>query len=226
VGIRVLGETNWAPISALANLMQAVFALLQPGHVPVNMIGSGMSGTVAGQGEHLMQCYRSGKIIGSNNRSLMLAQLVGIPVGAAAVAVVYPALRQKYGFGDHGLTSPISVKWAGFAELLARGFSTLPRGSLTALIVALVLGVALTLLEPRWHRFLPSPTAVGIGMLVPGYAIVPMVVGGIVQAVWARRSPRTEAIYNIPVASGFIAGEALVLSIVAIVAAFHSLAVG
>jgi hypothetical protein len=47
VGIRVLGETNWAPISALANLMQAVFAALQPGHVPANMIGSGMSGTVA-----------------------------------------------------------------------------------------------------------------------------------------------------------------------------------
>ena len=225
VGIRVLGETNWAPISALANLMQAVFAALQPGHVPVNMIGSGMSGTVAGQGEHLMQCYRSGKIIGSNNRSLMLVQLVGIPVGAAAVAVVYPALRQKYGFGDHGLTSPISVKWAGFAELLAKGFSTLPQGCLTALVVALVLGVVITLLEPRWHRFLPSPTAVGIGMLVPGYAIVPMVVGGIVQAVWARKSARTEAIYNIPVASGFIAGEALVLSIVAIVAAVKSLAV-
>ena len=99
VGIRVLGETNWAPISALANLMQAVFAALQPGHLPINMIGSGMSGTVAGQGEHLMQCYRSGKIIGSNNRSLMITQLIGVPVGAAAVAVVYPALRQKYGFG-------------------------------------------------------------------------------------------------------------------------------
>jgi len=226
VGIRVLGETNWAPISALANLMQAVFAALQPGHLPVNMIGSGMSGTVAGQGEHLMQCYRSGKIIGSNNRSLMITQLIGVPVGAAAVAVVYPALRQKYGFGQHGLTSPISVKWAGFAELLAKGFSTLPPGCISALVVALVLGVVITLAEPRWHRFLPSPTAVGIGMLVPGYAIVPMVVGGIVQAIWSRRSPRSEAVYNLPLASGFIAGEALVLSIVAIVAAVRSLAAG
>jgi len=224
VGIRVLGETNWAPISALANLMQAVFAALQPGHLPVNMIGSGMSGTVAGQGEHLMQCYRSGKIIGSNNKSLMYTQLIGIPVGAAAVAVVYPALRQKYGFGEHGLTSPISVKWAGFAELLAKGFSTLPQGCLTALVLALVLGVAITLLEPRWHRFLPSPTAVGLGMLIPGYAVVPMVVGGIIQALWVKRSPKTEGVYSMPVASGFIAGEALVLSIVAIVAAVKSLA--
>ncbi|HEY7724155.1 MAG TPA: OPT/YSL family transporter [Anaeromyxobacteraceae bacterium] len=218
VGIRVLGETNWAPISALANFMQAVFAALVPGHVPVNMVGSGMSGTVAGQGEHLMQCYRSGKIIGSNNRSLFLIQLVGIPVGAAAVAVVYPALRDRYGFGDGGLTSPISVKWAGFAELLAKGFSTLPPGCLEALAAALALGVIITVLEPRWHRFLPSPTAIGLGMLIPGYAVVPMVAGGIVQAVWARRSPATEATYDMPLASGFIAGEALLVLVFAILA--------
>jgi uncharacterized oligopeptide transporter (OPT) family protein len=225
VGIRVLGETNWAPISALANLMQAVFAALQPGHIPVNMIGSGMSGTVAGQGEHLMQCYRSGKIIGSNNRSLMWTQLLGIPVGAAAVAIVYPALRDSYGFeGPRALTSPISVKWAGFAELLAKGFSTLPRGSMTALVVALALGVVITVLEPRWHRFLPSPTAVGIGMLIPGYATLPMVAGGVAWALWVKRSPRTEAVYNLPVASGFIAGEALVVLVIAVMAAAKSLA--
>jgi uncharacterized oligopeptide transporter (OPT) family protein len=191
----------------------------------VNMIGSGMSGTVAGQGEHLMQCYRSGKIIGSNNRSLMWTQLLGIPVGAAAVAIVYPALRDSYGFeGPRALTSPISVKWAGFAELLAKGFSTLPQGSMTALVVALALGVVISVLEPRWHRFLPSPTAVGIGMLIPGYATLPMVAGGVVWAFWVKRSPRTEAVYNIPVASGFIAGEALVVLVIAVTAAAKSLA--
>ncbi len=224
VGIRVLGETNWAPISALANLMQAVFAALQPGHIPVNMIGSGMSGTIAGQGEHLMQCYRSGRIIGSNNRSLMVTQLLGIPIGAAAVAVVYPALRASYGFqGERALTSPISVKWTGFAELLAKGFSTLPQGCLSALVIGLALGVAVTLLEPRWRRFLPSPTAVGLGMLIPGYAVLPIVAGGIAQALWAKKSSRTEAIYMMPVASGLIAGEALVVLVLAIAAAVASL---
>jgi len=224
VGIRVLGETNWAPISALANLMQAVFAALKPGSLPVNMIGSGMSGTVAGQGEHLMQCYRSGKIIGSNNRNLMIAQLVGIPIGAAAVAVVYPALRQTYGFeGPQALTSPISVKWAGFAELLSKGFSTLPHGCLTALAIGLIVGIVLTLLEPRWPGWVPSPTAIGLGMLIPGYAVIPMVCGGIVQAIWAKRSPKTEAVYSIPIASGFIAGEALVVLVISIIAAARSL---
>ncbi len=154
----------------------------------------------------------------------MIAQLVGIPVGAAVVAVVYPALRQTYGFeGPHALTSPVSVKWAGFAELLAKGFSTLPHGCLTALAIALVIGTALTLLEPRYPGFVPSPTAIGLGMLIPGWAVIPMVVGGIVQAVWAKRSPETEAVYNIPIASGFIAGEALVVLGIAIYASVTSL---
>jgi uncharacterized oligopeptide transporter (OPT) family protein len=224
VGIRVLGETNWAPISAMANVMQAVFALLAPGHVPINMVGSGMSGAVAANGEHLMQDYRAGKIVGSTNRNLTWLQLVGVPVGALAVAIAYPALRDRYGVGgEGGLTSPISVKWAGFAELLAQGFGTLPRSALVALVIALFVGVALTLLEAsRAARFVPSPTAIGLGMLIPGYAVFPMVVGGIAYALWKRFSPRTEDVYNVPLASGFITGEALVLLVLAVVSAARS----
>jgi uncharacterized oligopeptide transporter (OPT) family protein len=223
VGIRVLGETNWAPISAMANVMQAVFALLAPGHVPVNMIGSGMSGSVAANGEHLMQDYRAGKIVGSTNRNLTYLQLVGVPIGAVAVAIAYPAVRARYGVGgEGGLTSPISVKWAGFAELLAHGFGALPQSAWYALLFSLAVGVALTLLEahPRFGRFVPSPTAIGLGMLIPGFAVVPMAVGGIVQHLWKRLSPRTEEIYDTPLASGFITGEALVLLLLALASAF------
>jgi uncharacterized oligopeptide transporter (OPT) family protein len=115
------------------------------------------------------------------------------------------------------------VKWAGFAELLSRGFGALPTSALVALVLALVLGVALTLLEahPRLGRYIPSPTAIGLGMLIPGFAIFPMVVGGIVQAIWKRVSPRTEDVYNVPLASGFITGEALVLLLLALPAAFR-----
>jgi len=214
VGIRVLGETNWAPISAMANVMQAVFAVLAPGSVPVNMIGSGMSGTVAANGEHLMQDYRAGKIVGSTNKNLTILQLIGVPVGALAVAIAYPLVRAKYGIGgEHGLSSPISVKWAGFAELLSKGFSALPSSALWALVAALVLGVILTLLEaiPKVGAYVPSPTAMGLGMLIPGFAVIPMAAGGLIQYVWKRVSPKTEEVYDTPLASGFITGEALVL---------------
>jgi uncharacterized oligopeptide transporter (OPT) family protein len=223
VGIRVLGETNWAPISAMANVMQAVFAVLAPGHIPVNMIGSGMSGAIAANGEHLMQDYRAGKIVGSTNRNLTYLQLIGVPVGALAVAIAYPAVRARYGIGgEGGLTSPISVKWAGFAELLSQGFGALAPSALWAMGIAIGLGVVLTLLEsvPRVRRFVPSPTAIGLGMLIPGFAVLPMVMGGVAVDLWKRLSARTEDIYNTPLASGFITGEALVLLALAVIDSF------
>lgn len=209
VGTRVLGETNWAPISAMANLMQAVFAFLAPQNMTVNMIGSGMSGTVAANGEHLMQSYKAGKIVGSNNRYLTIVQLLAVPVGALAVAFAYPMLKRLYGVGEGGLASPISVKWAGFAELLHNGFHTLPEGCFQAMLIAIVLGVIITCLEPKYRRFVPSPTGVGIGMLVPGLAVMPMVLGGVCQWLWSRSSPRSEETYCVPLASGLIVGEAL-----------------
>jgi uncharacterized oligopeptide transporter (OPT) family protein len=124
--------------------------------------------------------------------------------------------------GEGGLTSPISVKWAGFAELLSQGFGALAPSALWAMGIAIVIGVLLTLLEasPRLHRFVPSPTAIGLGMLIPGYAVVPMVMGGVAADLWKRLSPRTEDIYNTPLASGFITGEALVLLALAIIDSF------
>jgi len=176
---------------------------------------------VAANGEHLMQDYRAGKIVGSVNRNLTILQLIGVPVGALAVAIAYPLVRAKYGVGgEGGLSSPISVKWAGFAELLSKGFGALPQSALYALGIALALGVVMTVLEsyPRIGRWIPSPTAVGLGMLIPGFAVVPMVIGGTIQHFWKRANPKSEDIYCTPLASGFITGEALVLLVLAALA--------
>ena len=96
VGLRVLGETNWGPISAMSNMMQAVFAFISPGNVPVNMSSSGLTGTIAVTSEALMQDFKAGQLIKSNPRSLTIAQLIAAPVGSMATAIVYPVLRDKY----------------------------------------------------------------------------------------------------------------------------------
>jgi hypothetical protein len=43
-----------------------------------------------------------------------------------------------------------------------------------------------------------------------------MVAGGVVGSLWARLSPRTSDTYQTPLASGLIAGEALVAVVVPI----------
>jgi putative OPT family oligopeptide transporter len=219
VGLRVLGETNWGPISAMSNMMQAIFAFISPGNVAVNMSSSGLTGTIAVTSEALMQDFKAGQLLKSNPRSLTIAQLIAAPVGSFATAIIYPVLRNKFGIGETGLSAPISVKWAGFARLLTQGLKALPPGCLVGLAIGVAVGIILTLLAERWEEFVPSPSAMGIGMLITPAVIITFVMGGVAQLIWARISPQTEKEYRIPLASGLIAGEAILAVVFAILAA-------
>jgi uncharacterized oligopeptide transporter (OPT) family protein len=219
VGLRVLGETNWGPISAMSNMMQAIFAFISPGNVPVNMSSSGLTGTIAVTSEALMQDFKAGQLIGSNSRNLTIAQLIAAPVGSIATALIYPLLRNKFGIGPEGLSSPISVKWAGFAELLTQGFKALPPGCLVGLLIGIAVGILLTLLAERYAAYVPSPSAMGIGMLLPAAVLMTFVLGGVAQLIWSRTSTQSEEDFRIPLASGLIAGEALLAVVQAILAA-------
>jgi uncharacterized oligopeptide transporter (OPT) family protein len=156
-------------------------------------------------------------------------QLLAVPIGAAAVSWMYPVLVKTYGIYDVTdpatgevkkalLTSPISNKWAGFAQILKEGVSALPSSALWALLVFSVLGVVLTVLEsrPGLRRYLPSPTGIGMGILVPFSVVVGMAIGGAAGLVWERRWKASADVYLLPLASGLIAGEALVAVFAAI----------
>lgn len=223
VGLRVLGETNWGPISQVSNMMQGVFAAIAPGNVMANMVASGTTGTIAVSSEAIMQDYRCGHLIGSRPRNLTIMQLLAVPIGAAAVSWMYPALTKAFPIFDSvdpvtgkvikaQLTSPISNKWSGFAQLLKDGVSALPTSALYALIAFSILGIIITLLEakPALKRWLPSPTGLGIGMLVPFSVITTMFFGAVFGAVWERKHKASADVYLLPLASGLIAGEALV----------------
>jgi uncharacterized oligopeptide transporter (OPT) family protein len=215
VGLRVLGETNWGPISQLTNLMQAIFAGLVPGNITTNLATSGTTGTIAVTSEAIMQDYKAGHLIGSTPRYLTYAQLIGAPIGAAAVAYMYPLLRDTYGVGGTGLASPISQRVAGFAEFLVTGGTALARYAMEAAILFGVLGILIAILEgTKLRRWLPSPTAVGIAMVVPGSVVFTMFIGGLIQALWVRSNPKAAHRYSPPLASGLIAGEAIVAVVI------------
>jgi uncharacterized oligopeptide transporter (OPT) family protein len=216
VGLRVLGETNWGPISHVTNLMQAVFAALAPDNITTNLATSGTTGTIAVQSEAIMQDYRAGHIIGSTPRYLTYSQLLAAPIGAAAVAYTYPILKKTYGIGGEGLSSPISQRVAGFAEFLTQGGSALGKYALIFAIIFGLLGIVIALLEGRWHKFLPSATALGVGMMVPGAVIFTMVLGGLLLMLWTQLDQRSADRLSIALASGLIAGEAIVAVLIPI----------
>src|SRR5262245_16491953 len=168
-------------------MMQAVFAALMPGKLTANLAASGTTGTIAVQSEAIMQDYKAGHIIGSTPRFLTYAQLMAAPIGALAVALAYPAFKETYGIGgDTGLASPISIRIAGFADVLSTGFDALPKYSLTFLVIGAAVGILITLGEIRWKKYLPSATGLGIGMMVPGSVVFAMVIGGLMLSIWQK----------------------------------------
>ena len=87
-------------------------------------------------------------------------------------------------------------------------------------MIQLVIGIVLTLLEGTKYRgVVPSPTGIGIGMLVPGSAVVSMFIGAVAAELWKLARPKQATQNLIPLASGFIAGEALVAVIIPILVA-------
>lgn len=223
VGLRALGETNWGPISALSNMMQGLFAVVAPGNVTANIMGNATTGTIASTSEGLMQDYKTGHIIGSTPRAMTIAQLIGAPVGAAALAWTYPMLVSTYGIvGENAqLAAPTARRAAGFAEILSAGVDALPTTALIAMAVAAVLGVLLALAEDtKWKTFVPSPTGLGLGFLLPFAPVAMIFVGAVLGAIWMIVARRSASVYMVPLASGFIAGEALVAVLVPVLLYF------
>ena len=90
----------------------------------------------------------------------------------------------------------------------------------TSLGVGALIGVLLTLLEQnaRWRPYVPSPTGMGIAMLIPVNAVTMIFLGAAADSIWAKTSPESHERYSIPIASGLIAGEALVAVIIPLLA--------
>jgi uncharacterized oligopeptide transporter (OPT) family protein len=88
------------------------------------------------------------------------------------------------------------------------------------LAIGIAVGIGLTLLAEKYKENIPSPAAIGIGMLIPASVLMTFILGGVGQLLWAKSSPKSEEDFRIPLASGLIAGEAILAVVLALFAAF------
>ena len=95
----------------------------------------------------------------------------------------------------------------------------MPPGAVQALLIGAVVGVLLTVLEYRKIKWVPSPTGVGIGMLVPAAVVIVMFFGSVLERIWSRLHPKSNEQYMVPLASGLIAGEAIIAVIIPLLVA-------
>lgn len=218
IGIRALGETNWGPISILGNLTQLIFGAISPGNMAANMATSGSTGAIANSSQDVMLDFKSGFLVGNRPRSMTLAQLLGVPIGALTLTIVYPILKSVYGFGEHGLPAPTAYKWKAFAELLTQGWAFLPPGAIAAMGAAAVLGTSLALAERRWpdSKWVPSAMGIGFAMILPSQSILAMGLGGLFGWALSQTEESKAPIWLLPLAAGLIAGESFAGFVIAV----------
>ncbi|HTL66808.1 MAG TPA: OPT family oligopeptide transporter [Lacunisphaera sp.] len=214
VAARVTGETDVTPTKALGPVTQMLFGVITPGNLTGNIMSANVTGGIGLHAADLLTTLKTGWLLGARPRHQLYAQLFGVVAGAI---VVVPAFRlilpDPSVLGGEAWPAPSCVVWAGVSKAFAGGLGALQESSRVAIVVGLVLGVALELLgrfaPKRLRPLLPSPSGIGIAMVVPGSNSIAMFLGAAV-AEWLRRAkPALAEKTVVPVASGFIAGESL-----------------
>lgn len=228
-GLRVLGIMGSGPVSLMANATQFLFGLIWPAHIRSNLSAAYISATPQAASEATIPSFWVAQRLGGKFKTLILAQLLVIPIGALLTPISFEILQKTYGVGLNPgqLTAPTGLKIATLAIAMEQGLRYLPRGALTASVIAIFIGVALELLlsirkknaqgeEVSRFWFVPVPSAVGIALILPPSLNIAMALGSVVSAIWRRLSTTKDGSYELfaaPLASGLIAGEAMVGSI-------------
>ena len=214
IASRVTGETDVTPTKALGPVTQLVFGVLTPGNLSGNIMAANVTGGVGLHSADLLTTLKTGWLLGGSPRAQFRAQLVGVVVGAL---VIVPALGllipDPSKLGSEEWPAPSCVVWAGVSEAFANGLDALGSEAKLAILIGLTLGVLLSLAErfgpSRAKPFIPSPSGLGLSMVIPGSNVLAMFFGGLSAEALRRWKPRFAASFIVPIASGFIAGESL-----------------
>jgi putative OPT family oligopeptide transporter len=218
--VGMIGSTN-NPISGLTLSTLIIAALLM-----TSMGVAGASGVVAVLGVaavvcvssavagELLQDFKVGYILGGTPRTIQIVELIA--VACASLVMFFPVMILHYGnisaggigFGDPNLSAPQAGLMASLAQGIVGGQMAWP-----LVVVGILMGIVMIMLQVR------SPMLVAVGMYLPLDTTFAIFVGGVIR--WITDGRAAKRGYNsaqrirvenigILIASGLIAGEALV----------------
>lgn len=221
VAARVTGETDVTPTKALGPVTQMLYGVMTPGNLSGNIMSANVTGGIGLHAADLLTTLKTGWLLGAKPRHQLYAQLFGVVAGAIVIVPAFNLIIPDASMlGGEAWPAPSCVVWAGVSKAFSDGISALHETSRTAIVVGLALGVALALLErfaPKPLRaYIPSPSGLGIAMVIPGSNCIAMFIGAAIAEAIRRRSPAFAEKTVVPVASGLIAGESLMGILIAV----------
>lgn len=218
VACRATGETDTTPVGAMGKIAQLLYAVLSPKNIQINLMTASIAANGASSSADLLTDLKSGYLLGANPRKQFLAQFAGVFFGTAAIVPAWYLMipdaqtLEKY-------NPPATNMWKAVAELLTKGIDQLPQSALWGIAIGAALGILLPCLErllpAKARPYLPSAMGLGLGWVVPFANSFSFAIGAVIAWVWEKVSKKSAEDYNVPIASGFVAGESLMAAGVA-----------
>ncbi len=217
---RATGETDTTPIGAMGKVTQLLYAFLpgSAGNATINLMAAGATSSAGGSSADLLTDLKSGYLLGANPRRQFIAQFAGIFFGTAMIVPAWFLLVPNAAALE-AFNPPATNMWVAVTKLLTAPNAALPPGALTAIVIGALVGILLPVIEklvPTARSFLPSAMGLGLSWVMPFQNTFSFAVGAVIAFVWMKVSRRSQEEFNVPIASGFVAGEALIAAAIAI----------
>jgi uncharacterized oligopeptide transporter (OPT) family protein len=213
VACRVTGETDTTPIGAMGKVTQLTFGCLNPGNMDVNLMSANITAGSAGSAADLLIDLKSGYLLGANPRKQFLAQFAGIFVGTVVTVVCFQFMVPDPSvLGSDQFPAPSAQTWKAVAVALSKGIATLEPVKIWSIVIGGLVGLVLPLLAkalPKYDRWIPSAAGIGLSWTFHWYYSLLFFLGALIAYGFEKTSKKQAEVYVFPVASGIIAGGAL-----------------
>ncbi len=189
VAARATGETDVTPTGAMGKITQLIYGVIVPTNVTTNLMTANVTAGAASHSADLLTDLKTGYLVGASARRQFIAQLFGVLSGALLSVPVYNLIANPRTLGSQALPAPAAVAWASVARLFRGGLHALPRGTVMAMVIAGSFGILIAVLEevlPRYKKYMPSPTGIGIAFYIAASDSFAMCLGAVL-AWWVKR---------------------------------------
>jgi len=182
----------------MGKLTQLTFGAIAPGNMTTNVATASITAEVVSNASNLLMDIKPGYMLGAKPRQQAVGHVIGIVAGACAVVPVFYLLMgpDLSRLTSDALPMPAAQVWRAVAELLAKGFGSLPPSAKWAMLIGALLGVAMEWANARMKgRFPLSGVGIGLATVVTFPDVLAMSVGSLLFWALGRRltDPATRA---------------------------------
>jgi len=213
VACRVTGETDTTPVGAMGKITQLTFGALSPGQMNVNLMAANITAGAATSSADLLTDLKSGYLLGANPRKQFIAQFAGIFIGTLVTVAAFRILVPDASvLGTDQFPAPAAQTWKGVAEAMAKGLSTMHPVKIWCIVIGGLLGLILPILSrlfPKQQKWIPSAAGIGLAWVFQWFYGLLFFLGALAGYGWQKRNAKQCEEYMFPVASGIVAGGAL-----------------